>query len=299
MQYFQASATNLEVDEVSSDSQADQSPLEQVIQAQAIATELKPALMACLTGTESRRWTVGELFERVKRLGMRCSKPTIVCALGELELEIALCPWLPWTLTEQGTEWILIARNEFLQLLSGVRKVPGVTAATLSDEHKAVLLVVIGHRRKGGVSRTRVSDILGFDASPHLDELRKIELVYTAPGKELNWWRPTPQALLTLGLRSTSDIPELLELERWFDSQISFSSPKDVLPSVNPVLERVGARAARKRRRQLERRCSAPSSLEVQSDLLAHSSPPGEDPSPLPLPRINLDIARSRLDEPA
>ena len=299
MQYFQASATNLEVDEVSSDSQADQSPLEQVIQAQAIATELKPALMACLTGTESRRWTVGELFERVKRLGMRCSKPTIVCALGELELEIALCPWLPWTLTEQGTEWILIARNEFLQLLSGVRKVPGVTAATLSDEHKAVLLVVIGHRRKGGVSRTRISDILGFDASPHLDELRKIELVYTAPGKELNWWRPTPQALLTLGLRSTSDIPELLELERWFDSQISFSSPKDALPSVNPVLERVGARAARKRRRQLERRCSAPCSLEVQSDLLAHSSPPGEDPSPLPLPRINLDIARSRLDEPA
>ena len=299
MQYFQASATNLEVDEVSSDSQADQSSLEQVIQAQAIATELKPALMACLTGTESRRWTVGELFERVKRLGMRCSKPTIVCALGELELEIALCPWLPWTLTEQGTEWILIARNEFLQLLSGVRKVPGVTAATLSDEHKAVLLVVIGHRRKGGVSRTRISDILGFDASPHLDELRKIELVYTAPGKELNWWRPTPQALLTLGLRSTSDIPELLELERWFDSQISFSSPKDVLPSVNPVLERVGARAARKRRRQLERRCSAPSSLEVQSDLLGHSSPPGEDPSPLPLPRINLDIARSRLDEPA
>ena len=298
MQYFQAGATNLEVDEVSSDSQADQSPLEQVIQAQAIATELKPALMACLTGTESRRWTVGELFERVKRLGMRCSKPTIVCALGELELEIALCPWLPWTLTEQGTEWILIARNEFLQLLSGVRKVPGVTAATLSDEHKAVLLVVIGHRRKGGVSRTRISDILGFDASPHLDELRKIELVYTAPGKELNWWRPTPQALLTLGLRSTSDIPELLELERWFDSQISFSSPKDVLPSVNPVLERVGARAARKRRRQLERRCSAPSSLEVQSDLLAHSSPPGEG-SKSPPPRINLDIARSRLDEPA
>jgi hypothetical protein len=27
------------------------------------------------------------------------------------------------------------------------------------------------------------------------------------PGKELNWWRPTPEALLALGLRSYSDIP--------------------------------------------------------------------------------------------
>lgn len=257
----------------SNDSQADRSDLEQVIEGQALATELKPALMACLTGTESRRWTVGELFERVNRLGMRCSKPAIVCALGELELEIALCPWLPWTLTEQGTEWILIARNEFLQLLSGVRKIPGVAAATLSDEHKAVLLVVIGHRRKGGVSRTRISDILRLDASPYLDELRRNELVYTAPGKEFNWWRPAPQALLALGLRSTSDIPELLELERWFDSQTGFSSEKEILPSVNPVLEKVGARQARRRRRLLERRSSAPLAVEANSDSLS----PGGD----------------------
>ena len=49
---------------------------------------------------------------------------------------------------------------------------------------------------------------------------RKKELVYTAPGKELNWWRPTPEALLALGLRSYSDIPELKELERYFDSKL-------------------------------------------------------------------------------
>jgi hypothetical protein len=264
LHYFQADATKTWVKGPSNDSQADRSALEQVIETQALATELKPALMACLTGRESRRWTIGELLERVNRLGMRCSKQAIVCALGELELEIALCPWLPWILTEQGTEWSLIARNEFLGLLSGVRKVPGVTAETLSDEHKAVLLVVIGHRRKGGVSRTRISDILRLDASPYLDELRRSELVYTAPGKELNWWRPTPRALLALGLRSAGEIPELLELERWFDSQRSFSSEKEILPNVNPILEKVGARQARRRRRELERRSSAPRAVEEE-----------------------------------
>jgi len=82
--------------------------------------------------------------------------------------------------------------------------------------------VVIGHRRKGGVSKTRIGEILCLDAAPHLEELRRTELVYTTPGKELNWWRPTPEALLALGLRSTSEIPALKELERWFDSQSRF-----------------------------------------------------------------------------
>jgi len=35
----------------------------------------------------------------------------------------------------------------------------------LSEEHKAVLLVTIGYRRKRGVSKTRVGEILGLDAS--------------------------------------------------------------------------------------------------------------------------------------
>jgi hypothetical protein len=259
LHYFQQNVTKLRVEAPLSNSQPDQSTLEQVIVSQALATDLKPALLACLTGRESRRWTVGELFERVSRLGMRSSKPAVVCALGELELEIALCPWLPWILTEQGTEWSLIAKNDFLELLSGVRKVPGVAAFTLSEEHKAVLLVVIGHRLKGGGSRTRIGDILRLDPSPYLDELRRKELIYAAPGKEFNWWRPTPQALLALGLRSTSDIPELRELECWFDSQRTFSSEEEKLANLNPLLEKAGARQARRRRRQLERRSSAPS----------------------------------------
>jgi hypothetical protein len=95
-----------------------------------------------------------------------------------------------------------------LELLSGIGKLPGISADTLSEEHKAILLVVIGYRRKGGVSRTRIGEILGLEAAPYLEELWKNELVYTAPGKELDWWRPTPQALLALGLRSYTDVPD-------------------------------------------------------------------------------------------
>jgi hypothetical protein len=40
----------------------------------------------------------------------------------------------------------------------------------------------------------------------------KKELVYTAPGKELKWWRPTPEALLALGLLPT---PIFRRSRRW------------------------------------------------------------------------------------
>jgi hypothetical protein len=152
------------------------------------------------------------------------SKPAVLGALGELELEISLCPFLPWSLVERGTEWSFAPKSELIELLSGVRKLPGISSATLTDEHKAVLLVVIGYRHKGGVSRTRMGEILGLEAAPYLEDLRKKELVYTALGKELNWWQPTPEALLALGLRSYSDIPALKTLEHWFDSQASFQN---------------------------------------------------------------------------
>jgi hypothetical protein len=84
----------------------------------------------------------------------------------------------------------------FLTALQYARRVLG--AYVLPS--KAVLLVVIGYRHKGGVSKTRVGEILGLEAAPYLEDLCKKELVYTAPGKELNRWRPTPEALLALGL---------------------------------------------------------------------------------------------------
>ena len=248
--------------------------LEELIGAQALSADLKTALVACLSGRESRRWTVGELFERLNNLGLRCSKPAVIGALGELEIEMALCPFLPWVLAEQGTEWSLLPKCEFLELLSGVRKFPGISADTLTDEHKSVLLVVIGYRHKGGVSKTRINDILKLDSSPYLDDLWKRELVYTAPGKELNWWRPTPESLLALGLRSYSDIPELKELERYFDSQKSFENEEERQANLEPIFEKAKTSQARRRRRELERRASVPRGLEPASPDLKNPETP-------------------------
>jgi len=263
---FQAGVTKLRVETPLDSSKPAREALEELIGAQALSTDLKPALLACLTGRESRRWTVAELSERLNNLGVSCSKPAVLGALAELELEISLCPFLPWTLVEHGTEWSLAPKSHLLELLSGIRKLPGISADTLTDEHKAVLLVVIGHRRKGGVSKTRIGEILSLDAAPYLQELRKRELVYTVPGMELNWWRPTPEALLALGLRSSSDIPELKELERWFDSQALFPTDVKKQANVDPILEKAQASRARKRRRELERRASAPLREEPTSN---------------------------------
>jgi chromosome segregation and condensation protein ScpB len=79
----------------------------------------------------------------------------------------------------------------------------------LSEEHKAVLLVVIGYRQKGGVIKSRVGKILGLEASSYLDDLLSQGLIYCDPSRELNFWRPTSSALLALGLRSHTDIPAL------------------------------------------------------------------------------------------
>ena len=239
--------------------------LEELVGAQALSADLKTALMACLTGRESRRWTVGELFDRLNNLGLHCSKPAVLGALLELELEISLCPSLPWSLVEHGTEWSLVPKTELLELLCGVRKLPGISSDTLTDEHKAVLLVVIGYRHKGGVSKTRIQDILKLDPSPLLDELWKRQLVYTAPGKELNWWRPTPGALLALGLRSYAEIPELKALERYFDSQKSFQSDVETQADLEPICEKAQTSRLRRRRRELERRASVPPGLEPAS----------------------------------
>ena len=75
-----------------------------------------------------------------------------------------------------------------------------------------MLLVVIGYRQKGWVSKSRVGEILGLEASSYLDDLLSQGLIYCDPSRELNFWRATPSALLALGLRSHTDIPALKEL---------------------------------------------------------------------------------------
>jgi hypothetical protein len=78
--------------------------LEEVIEAQALEVDLRVAVMACLSGGESRRWTVGELVERLKNLGICATKGGVTAALAELELEVELALWAPWRLVERGTE---------------------------------------------------------------------------------------------------------------------------------------------------------------------------------------------------
>ena len=95
----------------------------------------------------------------------------MTAALAELALELELSGWAPWRLLERGTEWILAPKSELAALLSGVRRLPIKEAKILSEEHKVVLLVTIGYRQKGGVSKTRVGEILGLEAAFYLDEL--------------------------------------------------------------------------------------------------------------------------------
>ena len=174
----------------------------------------------------------------------------MTAALAELGLELELSSWAPWRLLERGTEWILAPKSELLELLSGVRRLPLKGAKILSEEHKAVLLVTIGYRQKGGVSRTRVGEILGLEASSILDDLLSQDLIYCDPSREFNFWRPTPSALLALGMRSHTDIPALKELEEWFDSQKEIRG----IAKLDPFFERTSKLASRRLKREIERR---------------------------------------------
>ena len=223
--------------------------LEETIKRQTLDVDLKHAVMACLAGDESRRWTVGELVERFKNLGVCAAKTAVTAALADLEVELQLAHWAPWHLIERGTEWILVPKTELSSLLLGSRNLP--FKEDLSEEHKAVLLVVIGYRRKGGVSKTRVGEILRLDASDYLEDLRRQELIYSDPAREFHFWRPTESALLSLGFRSVADIPALKELEEWFEA-----SERGKVPAPDSYLSRVTNLQSRRRKRELERRRS-------------------------------------------
>src|ERR1700726_3930971 len=225
---------------------AGQVPLEELVESQALSLDLREAVMACFCGGESRRWTVGELVERFKNLGVCASRASVTAALAELGLELELSGWAPWRLLERGTEWILKPKSELVALLSGVRRLPLKEAKILSEEHKAVLLVVIGYRRKGGVSKARVGEILGLEVSSYLDDLLSRGLIYCDPSRELNFWRPTSEALLALGLRSHTGIPALKELEEWFDTQKEMQAKT----KLDPFFQRTRRLATRRLKRK-------------------------------------------------
>ena len=48
----------------------EQEPLEERVEIQALSVDLREAVMACLSGGESRSWTIAELVERFKNLGV-------------------------------------------------------------------------------------------------------------------------------------------------------------------------------------------------------------------------------------
>jgi hypothetical protein len=282
---------------------ADGRPLGEVIATQALEVDQRVAVMAALCGEESRRWTLSELVERLKGLGICASKLSVTAALADLELELQLAPWAPWRLVERGNEWILAPKSELLGLLARARKLP--LKGPLSEEHKAVLLVVIGHRRKGGVSKSRIGEILKLaDPSPLLDDLLRQELVYCDPRGELNFWRPTQSALLALGLRSSSDIPALKELEEWFEALNVRSAPQ---PRPDSAIERGKKLYSRRRKRELERRQSVgPFSgsgsspggesipgQEGESDCL-RGDPVAEAPLPHPAQESPQSVVQSR-----
>jgi hypothetical protein len=66
----------------------------------------------------------------------------------------------------------------------------------------------------------------------------------------VNFWRPTPSALLALGLRSSTDIPALKELEEWFDSQKEIRG----IAKLDPFFERTSKLASRRLKCEIERR---------------------------------------------
>ena len=70
--------------------EAGQVPLEELDETQALSVDLREAVMACISGRESCRWTVLELVERLKNLGVRASRAGVTAALAELALELEL-----------------------------------------------------------------------------------------------------------------------------------------------------------------------------------------------------------------
>ena len=95
-----------------------------------------------------------------------------------------------------------------------------------------------------------MGEILGLEASAILDDLLSQGLIYCDPSREFNFWRPTPSALLALGLRSHTDIPALKELEEWFDSQKEMRG----IAKLDPFFERTSKLASRRLKREIERR---------------------------------------------
>ena len=221
---------------------------ERALQAEVDATPLCTAVLAAFTGAVGRRWTVGELERRLTALGFKASRPRVTAALAQLEAHLAGNGFLPWSLAERGKEWFLVPKSV---VLATVENAPGRPAAqALTEEEKSVLLIIIGHRRKGGVAKTRIREILPLEVEPILESLRRAGLIYADPERHWEFWRARPAALLALGLRSHTELRELRDLELYFESGRAEARDK--------ALENAASTARVQQRRRVEQALTRP-----------------------------------------
>ena len=195
-------------------------PEEKAIDNDVKSTPLPTAILAAFTGGKiGRVWKVGELERKLQGLGFQASRRSVTLALAELEAHLSENEFLPWILVERGNQWQLVSKSV---ILATIENGPGLPVnRILSEEEKAVLLVIIGHRKKGGVTKTALSEILPRlgDIDDILERLKGAGLIYADPVKYFDYWRARPAALLALHLRSHTEIPELKELELYFENR--------------------------------------------------------------------------------
>jgi hypothetical protein len=221
---------------------------------QALEVPLQAAVMACLSSGEPTRWTLDALAERLRRVGITVTEATLLESVLELEAELDSAAWTPWRLAKRDDAWMLKPKSGVFDLLSGVRTVPLVAATSpLSDEDKAVLLVVLGYRRRGGVSKARIAEVLRLDPTDALERLRTERLIRPEPIGERVHWMPQEEALLRLGHRTSAEITALQPFEEWFEAQEGAPETR-----VDPALERSERAYRRWLKRESERRASTP-----------------------------------------
>jgi hypothetical protein len=224
----------------------------QVSDVQQVEASLKAAIMACLIGGESPCWTFDKLAERLHHIGVSVAEATLLESVLELEVELDSTPWAPWRLAKRDGAWMLEPKNQVFDLLLGVRAVPVETdASPLSDEDKAVLLVVLSYRRRGGVSKARIAEVLRLDPTDALERLRAEHLIRPEPVDERVHWTPQEEALLRLGYRTCAEIAALQPFEEWLEVQEQVPGTR-----VDPAFERSQRVYRRWLKRESERRAS-------------------------------------------
>lgn len=222
-------------------------PEEQAIEQAVKEAPLAAAILAVFTGAKNGRvWKVTELEAKLQGLGFSASRSTVTLALAQLETHLRENAFLPWILVERGQEWRLVPKSV---ILATVENAPGLPeGCELSDEEKAVLLVVIGYRKNGGVTKSGITDVLGpiREIETILKSLQSKAMIYADPVRFYDYWRPRPGALLALHLRSHTEIKELKELELYFESR----SPSQLEKALHSG-ELAAQRAKRRRAEQV------------------------------------------------